>query len=116
MSNLARSLDIPPELLALRTANHYAAWMEPRRAKRSDVRTGLLLAAVYRYGMDAFEKLCAIWPRKVVLAAIERDTRRGLLSWGVCPQRPFLTEQGETYLKGWPSPSGEPDTDHHKLT
>lgn len=74
--------------------------LSARRPKRSDVQTRILLAAVARYGMDTFDNLCTIWPPKVVLAAIERDTRRGLLSWGVCPQRPFLTSEGETYLKG----------------
>jgi len=41
-----------------------------------------------------------VYPPKLVLAAVERDVRKGLLDYGVSAARPWLTEQGQAFLAG----------------
>lgn len=65
--------------------------------KRSDLDTATLCRAIAKRGMQAWEHLCQHYPRKVVLAAIDRDTRRGYMTWGVAQQRPFLTDKGRRF-------------------
>lgn len=68
--------------------------------KRADLPTWLVLPAVKIHGSRTYEVLTAAgFPDKIVIRAFERDTARGLLDWGVSPARPFLTREGEQYLK-----------------
>ena len=66
--------------------------------KRSDLSTTELLETVDRYRTAAWGVLTDKYPPKLVLAAIDRDTRRGLLNWGVSPVYPWLTEKGRMRL------------------
>lgn len=70
----------------------------PRRPKRSDLSTLELCTAVSRLGVFAWEDLIKRFPPKVVLAAIDRDTRRGFVSWGVAQRRPFLEPSGRAIV------------------
>ena len=66
--------------------------------KRSDLSTDELLETVDRYRTAAWGRLTDKYPPKLVLAAIDRDTRRALLDWGVSPVYPWLTEKGRARL------------------
>lgn len=69
-----------------------------RRPKREDI-TPLMLcsAVVHPEGLQVLR--AAGFPPKVVLAAVDRDTSRGLISWGVSPGRPWLERRGIALLE-----------------
>lgn len=66
--------------------------------KRSDLTTGLVLDAVARAGVRAWEDLIDAYPPKLVLAAFEREVDAGNLDYGVALHRPFLTNKGRARL------------------
>lgn len=70
-----------------------------RKPKRSDVTTQLLLEHVAQFGPWAWERLCQLFPAKVVLAAIRREVDRKRLDYGVAERRPFLTGTGGRWLR-----------------
>lgn len=74
--------------------------------KRADLDTETVLRAVYRHRFQAYEHLCERYPKKVVLAAFEREVDRGNLEYGVSITRPWVTPHGK-YLIQDPSPSPE---------
>lgn len=68
-----------------------------RRPKRADISPLMLCRAVADGGLvSLYER----FPAKVVLAAVDRDTGRGLISWGVSPGRPWLEPRGRALLEG----------------
>lgn len=70
--------------------------MTARPWKRSDVTTELLCWAIHCHGVEALDYLHAflLIPPKVLVAAVDRDTRHGFVNWGVSVWRPFLDGRG----------------------
>lgn len=66
--------------------------------KRADLTTKTVLEAVCDHFPYAYEHLVRDYPGKVVLAAFEREYRKGLLEYGVTEARPFLTPEGSDAL------------------
>lgn len=67
--------------------------------KRSDLTTTAVLTAVRDHAFGAFEYLAAQYPPKVVLAAFDRDARKGLIEYGVSQRCPWLSPAGRWYLQ-----------------
>jgi hypothetical protein len=63
--------------------------------KRADLPTKTVLRAVRDHFPNAYEHLVRDYPGKVVIAAFERDIRKGMLDYGTTIARPFLTPKGE---------------------
>jgi hypothetical protein len=66
--------------------------------KRSDVTTQVILSAVDRHGVHAWEVLIEEVPPKLVLAAMQREVDADRLTYGVALHRPFLTDKGRAFL------------------
>lgn len=67
--------------------------------KRADLPTADVLRHVAEYPAGvAYDRLCERYPAKIVLAAIDRDTRAGLINWGVSPAYPWLEQAGAERL------------------
>ncbi len=71
---------------------------QPRRHKRSDIPTAVVLAMVNTYGWRAWEILCETFPWKVVWRAYQRDLDRGYLNCGTSETRPWLEPKGKEYI------------------
>lgn len=67
--------------------------------KRSDLTTQDVLEAVRDHFPSAYAHLTERFPKKVVIAAFERETRKGLLDFGTTIARPFLTAEGRRALE-----------------
>ena len=73
--------------------------VQPRRYKRADIPTSVVLACVAVYGFRAYEVLCETFPYKVVQAAYLRDVGYGYLSYGTSLHRPWLDSAGEAFIR-----------------
>ena len=75
--------------------------MTMRRWKRADVTTALLCWAIYRHGAGALDYLRDALgiPAKMLMVAVDRDTRRGYVNWGVSVWRPFLDTRGTALVQ-----------------
>lgn len=62
--------------------------------KRSDLTTEMILRAIDRHGLRAWEALVEDYPAKVVRAALYRENDAGNLDYGVCVERSWVTHQG----------------------
>lgn len=71
------------------------------RWKRADVTTSMLLHAIDRFGVRALDELHEVHgiPVKVLVSAVMRDSRRGLITWGVSVWRPFLDTEGQRMVE-----------------
>ncbi|HET8681274.1 MAG TPA: hypothetical protein VFM54_05300 [Micromonosporaceae bacterium] len=80
--------------------------------KRSDLPTVTVLRTVAQHGGTmGVALLMQRAPRKVVLAAVERDAARGYLDYGVSACHPWLEPRGVAYLRAASSPAGSGDAD-----
>ena len=71
--------------------------------KTTDLSTYMVTSVISLHRSRAYETLAALgYPDKVIVRAFERDTRSGYLDWGVSVTRPFLTREGEAYLRAAP--------------
>lgn len=62
--------------------------------------TELLCWAIYHYGVEALDYLRTRGiPAKVLMAAVDRDTRHGYVNWGVSVWRPFLDRRGDELVR-----------------
>lgn len=66
--------------------------------KRADLDTATVLRTLARYTLDAYDVLAQRFPRKIVLAAFEREVDRGLIEYGTWLGRPWLTPEGRQWL------------------
>lgn len=64
------------------------------RARRSDVSTEMIFAAITEHEFSAFRHLSETYPPKVVLAAFRRDIDRGWLEYGVSEVHCWITPAG----------------------
>lgn len=69
-----------------------------RKPRCSDISPLMLLNAIHFLNFGAFEHLCETFPPKVVLKAIERDDRNGLIDYGVSIMKPWITPKGREIL------------------
>lgn len=67
--------------------------------KRSDLTTAMILGAIDQHGMRAWEALIAVYPVKVVRAALYRENAAGNLDYGVCVERSWVTAKGAAHVK-----------------
>lgn len=65
--------------------------------KRSDIPTLEVLAGVAQRNLC--ENLFGRFPHKLVLAALERDCRRGLIDYGTTLRSAWVTPKGKTYTE-----------------
>jgi hypothetical protein len=70
------------------------------RPTRSDIPDELVLRLVAN-GSGALRITTYLypWPRKLVVAKVLSMVDRGLLDYGVMPERPWLTDEGRTRLE-----------------
>ncbi|MFE2934866.1 hypothetical protein [Streptomyces sp. NPDC059278] len=81
--------------------------------KRSDVTTAITLTALITHGLRAWEHLTETYPAKVVLAAYEREHRRGNIDYGCTLRLPWITPKGIAHhARG---EAGIPDADQYTL-
>jgi len=66
--------------------------------KRSDLTTEMILRAIDRHGLRAWEALVEDFPAKLVRTALYRENAAGNLDYGVCVERSWMTEQGRRRL------------------
>lgn len=71
----------------------------PRKAKRSDIPTMVVLAVVQAYGNRAWFVLTDAFPEKVVAAAFERDMAKDLVECGSTIRFPWLTVKGQKTIQ-----------------
>lgn len=78
-------------------------WLGPTRNrdryKRSDLPTPVVLAMIAVYGMRAWECLTERYPWKIVWRAYQRDIGDGYLECGTSEARPWITDEGERYIR-----------------
>ena len=78
------------------------------RARRADVSTEMIFAAIEEHGLSAFGFLTKTYPPKVVLAALRRDIDRGWLEYGVSEVHCWITPDGLARLAELRPPAAAP--------
>jgi len=66
--------------------------------KRSDLTTEMILRAIDRHGLRAWEALVEHFPAKLVRTALYRENDVGNLDYGVCVERSWITDKGRALL------------------